>query len=42
MVYTQFKDLTNDQKKYLEGQITRRATVKTKKALNFELDETEK
>ena len=42
MVYTQFKDLTNDQKKYLEGQITRRATVKTKKALKFELGEIEK
>lgn len=40
--YTPFKDLTADQKKYLEGQITRKATVKTKKALKFELDKTEK
>lgn len=42
MTYTQFKDLTDDQIKYLEGQLTRRATVKTKKALKFELDDTEK
>ena len=40
--YTQFKDLTDEQVQYLEGQITRRATIKTKKQLHFQLDDTEK
>ena len=33
--YTKFNNLTDAQVQYLEGQLTRRATVKTKKELIF-------